>query len=87
MMDGGQPIDILRSNRVDVRNPMLALPAAARLKALPPEVKAIIYDLLMDLSRDAAARAQHCWRKNKAPMAAYWKVVSVYAKHAARIAR
>ncbi len=76
-----------RSNRQDVRNPLLRLPAAAGIAALPPEAKTALRILLLDLHRDAAARAQHCWRKNKAPMAAYWKAVSVYAKHAARIAR
>lgn len=76
-----------RSNRADVRNPLLRLPAAIQVATLPDEARAALRAILLDLHRDAAERAQHCWRKNKAPMAAYWKVVSVYAKHAARIAR
>ena len=34
--------------------------------------------------RDAAQRAQKSWRTHKAPMALYWKAVSVYARHIAR---
>jgi hypothetical protein len=76
-----------RSNRPDVRNPLLALPGAALIAALPPDSKAAIRQLLLDIHKDAGERAQQCWRKHKAPMAAYWKAVSVYAGHAARLAR
>jgi hypothetical protein len=32
----------------------------------------------------AADLADEAWRRNKAWMAAYWRVVSVYARHVAR---
>lgn len=70
-----------RSARREVRNPVLALPSVGRLQALDPEARAAIGAVLADLAADAADRAQRSWRQNKGPMAAYWKAVSVYAKH------
>ncbi len=67
-------------------NPMLALPGVKRLKALPPESRDAIRAALLDLRADAA-RAEKSWRTHKAPMAAYWKAVSVYAGHLARAIR
>jgi hypothetical protein len=74
----------MRSNRIDVRNPILALPAAVDLQALPTESREALRRLLLSLADDAGARAQKCWRTHKAPMAVYWKAVAVYAKHIAR---
>lgn len=76
-----------RSLRPDVRNPVLALPAVAELLALPPSARSALRALLRDLAADARARAQKAWRTNKAPMAAYWKSVAVYATHTARALR
>jgi hypothetical protein len=76
-----------RSARADVRNPLLALPAAAAIARLPTETRAALRLLLLDIRQDALARAEKCWRQRKAPMAAYWKAVSVYAGHAARVCR
>lgn len=73
-----------RSTRPDVRNPVLRLSAAGALSRLPAETRETIRLLLLELSRDAGARAQQCWTKHKAPMAAYWKAVAVYARHIAR---
>ena len=70
-----------RSSQRDVRNPVLALPAAQRLMDLPPETRALLAEILKDIAVDANARAQNSWAKSKGPMAAYWKAVSVYAKH------
>lgn len=72
-----------RSSRPEVRNPVLALPAAARLVALPAPAREALAAVLRDLSRDARERAEKCWRTHKAPMAAYWKAVAVYARHLA----
>lgn len=77
----------MRSNQPDVRNPLMALPGAGKLAALPPESRAALRALLMDIRVDARDRAAECWRKHKAPMACYWKAVSVYAGHAARLLR
>lgn len=76
-----------RSNRPDVRNPLVGLPSVAAIKALPDATRAALRALLLDIRKDAQARAETCWKRHKAPMAAYWKAVAVYAGHAARIAR
>lgn len=74
-----------RDRRAEVRNPVLALPASARLLALDPDSKAALRAVLLDLRDDCRARAAESWRKHKAPMACYWKAVSVYANHLARL--
>ncbi len=76
-----------RSRRIEVRNPVVGLPAFLDLRMLPPESKAALRQVLKDLNADAQARAEKCWRKHKGPMAAYWKAVAVYAKHTARALR
>lgn len=70
-----------RSSRIEVRNPVMTLPGAEALAALDPASRAAIVAALDSLARDAAERAEKSWRQNKGPMAAYWKAVSVYAKH------
>lgn len=74
-----------RDDRREVRNPVLGLPAARSILALPAETRHALAALLMDLKRDAAERAAKSWRTHKAPMAVYWKAVSVYAGHLARV--
>jgi hypothetical protein len=76
-----------RSDRREVRNPVLALPAAQKLLALDPATREILAELLGDLAIDARGRAQESWRKNKGPMAAYWKAVGAYAGHIRRVCR
>lgn len=73
-----------RSNRAEVRNPVLALPAAAGLRALPPEARSALRAVLLDLAADAQRRSHECWSRRKAPMAAYWMAVGVYCRHIAR---
>lgn len=74
-----------RSNLAKTRNPILTLAAAADIDKLSPATRAILASLLKDLSRDARGRAEHSWRRHKAPMAAYWKSVAVYARHIAMV--
>lgn len=74
-------------NPIFVHNPLLRLPAAQKIKELPPEARAALESLLRELSADARNRAEYSWQKGKAPMAAYWKAVAVYAQHTARICR
>lgn len=73
-----------RSTKAEVRNPVLALPSAKRLQALPLDSRAALRSTLLDMRDDARARAAECWARHKAPMACYWKAVSVYANHLAR---
>lgn len=56
----------------------------ARFAALPPPARAALRGALLDLRADALRRAETQWRRHKAPMALYWKVVGVYAGHLAR---
>lgn len=74
-----------RGSRAEVRNPLLRLPSVAGLQRLPLESRVALAALLRDLRRDALSQADYCWRKHKAPMAAYWKAVAVYAGHTARV--
>lgn len=76
-----------RSNSLLVRNPLMALPAAADLAALPPDARAAVRALFKQISADARVRAEKCWRTHKAPMAVYWKAVAVYANHASRLVK
>lgn len=76
-----------RRSLAQVRNPVLALPAVAQLQALPASAKGALERVLLDLRVDAALRAESAWRRRKAPMAAYWRAVSVYAGHVARALR
>lgn len=76
-----------RSNRIDVRNPLLQLPSAQQIVNLPAPARQALRALLKDISADARLRAEKCWRTHKAPMAAYWKAVAVYANHTQRICK
>ncbi len=76
-----------RSNRATVRNPILALPAYQKLARLPRPAREALADLLVELGLDANERAEQCWTKHKAPMAAYWKACGVYARHIAKALR
>lgn len=76
-----------RSNRREVRNPILALPGVVGILALSPETRAVLSVLLADVVADARRRAQQSWLKNKGPMAAYWKAVGAYAEHLRRIVK
>lgn len=76
-----------RSSAPEVRNPVLGLPSAAQLRELPPEARAVLASVLMDIRAEARVKADESWRKSKGPMAAYWKAVATYAGHIARAAR
>lgn len=77
----------MRSTLADVRNPIMALESAQRIRALPPEAKAALRAVLLDIRADAKVRAEKAWRTHKAPMACYWKLISVIFGHIARLAR
>lgn len=79
--------ELERSNRREVRNPVLALPAAKKLMALSPEIRAILAELFWEIVLAARANAEKSWFKNKGPMAVYWKAVGAYALHIQRVLR
>jgi hypothetical protein len=76
-----------RSARAAVRNPLVTLPSAQEIARLPADSRGALRRLLLELQADARVRAEKCWSQHKAPMAAYWKAVAVYAGHTARLAR
>ena len=77
--------EVARSERADVRNPLLQLEEVADLRRLPAETRSAMSLAFRAIQRDARARADKCWRTHKAPMAVYWKAVGVYAGHLARV--
>jgi hypothetical protein len=57
---------------------------SAVFNGLPLEAKIALKIALQDLKTDAGERAKYSWKKHKAPMALYWKVISVYSGHLIR---
>lgn len=76
-----------RSSKPEVRNPLLALPNAARAADMPPAARDWLLVFLQDIRRDALERASKAWKAHKAPVALYWRIVGVYAGHMARVLR
>jgi hypothetical protein len=74
-----------RSARREVRNPVLALPAARAIQALPLEQRRPLGILLRELAVQAEHQADEAWRRRKGIMAAYWRAAAIYAKHIARV--
>src|SRR3546814_6574625 len=74
-----------RSSRAEVRNPVLALPAARLIRAMPANIRALLAVLLLDLAADARRRSRTSWENRKVFVAAYWATVAVYAGHVARV--
>lgn len=64
-------------------NPLLKLPAAEALLALPKEQRLVIEGLFRDLRAQADKEAENAWRRRKGPMAAYWRAVATYSRHTA----
>lgn len=73
-----------RSERVEVRNTILALQSVERLRALSPEARHALQAVLLDIQIDARLRAKNSWRSRKPPVAAYWAACGVYAGRIAR---
>lgn len=76
-----------RSNKPEVRNPVLAYPSAAKAASMPPEAREWLILFLEDLRRDARERAAKAWKAHKAPMALYAKLIQVYSGHLIRVLR
>jgi hypothetical protein len=67
-----------------IRNPVLELDEAREILALPRDQRVQLGRLIRAIARHANIKAEECWRKRKGFQAAYWRVVSTYAKHIAR---
>jgi len=76
-------VPLARSARPEVRTPILALPAARAIGELPPEPRALLRRLLLDLSAAAREKAEESRRRRKYVMYSYWMVCAVYARHIA----
>lgn len=87
VLDPKETRTIRRENQLEVRNPVLGLAAFKQFAALHPDALHALAELLDEIRVDAARRAEHSWRTRKAPMAAYWRAVSVYAGHIRRAIR
>lgn len=75
---------LARSSSSEVRNPLLGLPAVARIRELPLEVRFPLAELLREIAGAADRNAENAWARRKGPMAAYWRATSTYARHTAR---
>ncbi|MCH4894307.1 hypothetical protein GO308_14395 [Sphingomonas sp. SFZ2018-12] len=73
-----------RSNRAEVRNPVLLLPAVQALRRLDPEARVALQRLLLEIRDEARLKADKSWHTRKPPVAAYWAACAVYAGHIAR---
>jgi hypothetical protein len=80
-------LEVPRSLRPAVRNPLIELPAAQRIQSLDAGTRALLRELLLEIRAAAQAKAELSWRKSKAPMAMYWKVCAVYTGHIVRLLR
>jgi hypothetical protein len=88
-------VSAARSLRPEVRNPLLALPEFAELRALlhgtepiaPREFAKKFDAALKALRLKCTDNAQNAWRKNKPPMASYWKCTGVWLYHTRRALR
>lgn len=68
-------------------NPLLKLPAAQELLALPIEQRRVIERLMRELRADADRQAETAWKRRKGPMAGYWRSVATYTRHVAHALR
>jgi hypothetical protein len=75
------PENTARASLPKPRNPVLGLKSFRKFATLHPAALDALADLLEEIHSEAALKAEHCWRTRKAPMAAYWRAVSVYAGH------
>lgn len=60
-----------RSNRAEVRNPVLLLPAVQALRRLDPEAMVALQRLLLEIRDEARLKANKSWHTHKPPVAAY----------------
>jgi hypothetical protein len=85
--ESGTARPVKREDRAEVRNPVLGLRAFRKFALLHPAALHALAELLHEIHVEAAVRAEHSWRTRKAPMAVYWRAVSVYAGHIRRAIR
>ena len=73
-----------RSNRAEVRNPMLKLPEVREaFDALSPAERAALVKMLRAISRACRESADRAYRTRKPPMYTYWQGLAVNTRHLA----
>jgi uncharacterized membrane protein len=77
--------DVARSSRPDVRNPILSLPAALELLALPRAQRLIMKRLLRELKAQCREQERRAYSQRKGPLTAYWMAAGTYAGHVAAV--
>lgn len=73
------------ANKPETQNPLLQLPAAKRIREKSPEFRREWKQLCLELAEQAVEKGDYNWKRRKYMNAAYWRVVAVYARHAARL--
>jgi hypothetical protein len=75
-----------RSSQPEIRNPLLALPAAqelAQLLAAQPELKATFKRLCRELKAQCRDQEANAYARRKGPMVSYWMSTGTWAGHLA----
>jgi hypothetical protein len=75
-----------RSSQPEVRNPILALPAAQELAQMMrdnPELKATFKRLCRELKAQAREQERNSIRRRKGPMVSYWMSCGTWCAHLA----
>lgn len=72
-----------RSNKPEVRNPVVALPEVALMHKLPDEARLALRAVVASFAETAKVQERNALKRGKAPLYYYWHVVNVYAKHIA----
>lgn len=54
---------------------------------MPAPAREWLLEFLQELRRDAQERAAKSFKSHKAPLYFYWKVVSIYCGHLAKVLR
>lgn len=77
-----------RSNRPEVRNPLLALPAAQELSAIlanHPDLRASFKRLCRQLKAQCREQEANAIKRRKGPMVQYWMSTGTWAGHLANV--
>ena len=71
LLDASGQIRDLTGIVADIGGATLGAQGLERLRALDPETRGVLHDLLLELQQDARQRAEASWRSRKPPLAAY----------------
>ncbi len=78
----------MRSSRPEVRNPLLALPAAIELRELlaaNPELRATFKRLARQLKGQCREQEANAYARRKGPLTSYWMSTGTWSGHLANL--